>query len=262
MNFKTIELDYRGPVVWLYLNRPEAMNAISITMQLEMRQAWNLLREDRKVRVVVVSGRGRAFCAGADLKADAPEPSADGAPAPEFIDVAEETDAVLAAFPKPVIAALNGITCGGGLETALMCDLIVAKKSAKVGDAHINFGMLPGGGATVRIPRMIGLMRARYLMYSGELRSAEEMEAVGLIAKVFPDESFEADVQALADKLASRSPLALARMKRLINDSYDQTTAASLRAEKQVVRQHMKSADAAEGMAAFAEKRPPVFKGY
>src|SRR2546426_3203458 len=93
MNFKTIELDYRGPVVWLYLNRPEAMNAISITMQLEMRQAWNLLREDRKVRVVVVSGRGRAFCAGADLKADAPEPSADGAPAPEFIDVAEETDA-------------------------------------------------------------------------------------------------------------------------------------------------------------------------
>ena len=262
MKFKTIELDYRGPVVWLYLNRPEAMNAISITMQLEMRQAWNTLRKDRNVRVVVLSGRGRAFCAGADLKADAPEPGEDGAPAPEFIDVAEVTDAVLAAFPKPVIAALNGITCGGGLETAMMADLIVAKRSAKIGDAHTNFGMLPGGGATLRIPRMIGLMRARYLMYTGELRPAADMEAMGLVAKVFDDETFEADVQALAEKLAAKSPLALARMKKLINDGYDMPSAAALAAEKQVVRQPMKSADAAEGMAAFAEKRPPAFKGY
>lgn len=262
MKFKTIELDYRGPVVWLYLSRAESMNAMTITMQMELRRAWNELREDKSVRVVVLSGRGRAFCAGADLKADDPQVGEDGAPSPEFIDVAEETDAVLMSFPKPVIAALNGITCGGGLETAMMCDLIVARKSARIGDAHINFGMLPGGGATLRIPRMIGLMRARYLMYTGELRTADEMESIGLVAKVYDDDTFETEVQALAEKLAAKSPLALSRIKKLINDGYDVPTAAALRAEKQVVRQHMRSADAAEGMAAFAQKRAPSFKGY
>ncbi len=261
MSYKTIELEHRGAVATVVLNRPQAMNAVSSTMQLELRQVWNELDERRDVRVVVLTGSGRAFCAGADIRADA-EAAPSDEPAPEFIDVAAKTDAIFTRFSKPVIAALNGITCGGGLELAMMCDLIVAKRSAKIGDAHINFGMLPGGGATVRLPRLIGMMRARYLMFSGELWPAEEMERLGLVAKVFEDETFEADVAKLADNLAAKSPLALRRMKQLMNDAFDLPTEKAVNAEKDAVRIHMKTADAAEGMAAFAEKRPPVFRGY
>lgn len=262
MEYRTIELERRGAVAWLYLNRPQAMNALSITMLREIQQALDALREDEGVRVLVLSGRGRAFCAGADLKADAPQRIEGQPPPPEFIDVTETSDAALFAFPKPLIAALNGTTCGGGLETAMMCDLIVATRSAKIGDAHTNFGMIPGGGATLRLPRLVGLMRARYLMFTGELRSAEQMEAIGLVAQVFDDATFEADVQALAERLAAKSPLALRRIKQLINEGYDQPTSHALRAEKQAVREHMRSHDAAEGFAAFAEKRTPRFKGY
>lgn len=262
MEYRTIEVQPKGAVAWLYLNRPQAMNALSITTLRELMHALQVLRDDAEVRVVVLSGRGRAFCAGADLKADAPQQVEGEAPAPGFIDVTEQSDAALFAFPKPLIAALNGVTCGGGLETAMMCDLIVATRSAKIGDAHTNFGMIPGGGATVRLPRLLGLMRARYLMFTGELCTAEEMQDLGLVARVFDDATFEADVQALADKLAAKSPLALRRIKQLINDGYDQPTSLALRAEKQAVREHLRSHDAAEGFAAFAEKRAPRFKGY
>ena len=259
--FETIDYAVADNILTITLNRPDKLNAFTGEMALELIEAFDRADADDEVRAIVVTGAGRAFCAGADIRADA-EASASDEPPPEFIDVAARTDAIFTHFSKPVIAALNGVTCGGGLELAMMCDLIVAKRSAKIGDAHINFGMLPGGGATVRLPRLIGLMRARYLMYSGELWSAEEMERLGLVAKVFDDETFEADVAKLADVLAAKSPLALQRMKQLMNDGFDLPTEKAVNAEKDAVRIHMKTADAAEGMAAFAEKRPPRFRGY
>ncbi|MBI5439871.1 MAG: enoyl-CoA hydratase/isomerase family protein [Deltaproteobacteria bacterium] len=262
MPYKHIDLEHRGPVAWLYLNRPEAMNAVSIPLLIELRGALSELEADDGTRVVVLSGKGRAFCAGADLKAPPEgEPDPDRPPR-EFIDVTVDSDEALSSFPKPTIAAVNGLACGGGLELAMMCDLIVAVRSAKLGDAHSNFGMIPGGGATLRLPRIVGLMRARYMMFTGDLYSAEEMAGVGLVSRVVEDGTLESEVQALGEKLAGKSPLGLKRMKQLINDGYDQPSNLALKAEKHAIKEHLRSHDASEGFAAFSERRKPNFRGF
>jgi enoyl-CoA hydratase/carnithine racemase len=171
------------------------------------------------------------------------------------------TDELLHSMPKPVIAAVNGLAAGGGLEMAMMCDIVFAAESAKLGDAHSNFGMIPGGGSTYRLPRIIGLMRARYLMYSGDFFTAAQMQEMGLVARVCPDAALEDETQAFAERLAAKSPLGLRRMKFLINSSYDLPAHLAFRAEKQEVLAHMRSSDAKEGGAAFAEGRKPEFKG-
>jgi enoyl-CoA hydratase/carnithine racemase len=168
---------------------------------------------------------------------------------------------VLNNLEKPVIAAINGVAAGGGLELALMCDFMLGTQSARIGDAHANFGALPGGGATVRLPRVVGVNWARYLMFTGELMNAADAQAIGLLSHVFPDETFEADVQAVAEKVAAKSPLGLRRMKMLVKNALDLSTEEALKLEKRVSAEHMVSDDAAEGGKAFAEKRKPVFKG-
>ncbi|HSW06778.1 enoyl-CoA hydratase/isomerase family protein [Aquabacterium sp.] len=261
MPFKHLLIDHRGPVSWLYLNRPQALNAISFDCMKELRSAWLDLRERSETRVIVVSGKGRGFCAGADLT-DAPALNAEPGPEPGFLQVAAGMEEALLGCAKPVIAAVNGTCCGGGLELALMCDFIIAAESAKIGDAHANFGALPGGGATVRLPRLVGLAMAKLLMYSGELFPAAQMVACGLVTRAVPAEQLEDQVQALADKIAGKSPIGLARMKTLLNDGWSQPAELAVKTEKLVAGEHMRSWDAAEGGRAFGEKRKPEFRGY
>jgi len=262
MTYNDLIVEHRGPVSWLYFNRPQALNAMSIACMGELRQAFTELRDREETRVIVLSGKGRAFCAGADLTGALPDPTAPPSPKKTFIDVATEMEAVLNALTKPVIAALNGITCGGGLEMALMCDFMVATESARIGDAHANFGAMPGGGATVRLPRVVGSNMAKFLMFTGELFLAPHMLEIGLLTRVYKDEVFEAEVQALGEKIAGKSPLGLGRMKTLINDSFDVPTAMALKTEKLVSAKHMVSFDATEGGKAFGQKRKPEFRGY
>lgn len=261
MNYEGLLLEHRGPVSWLFLNRPEQLNAVGMDQMVTLRQIWLDLREREETRVIVFSGKGRAFCAGADMTAK-PDIKAPPSPKPTFLDLATRMEEVLTSMPKPVIAALNGITCGGGLELAMMCDFIVAARSARIGDAHANFGMLPGGGSTVRLPRLVGPNFARYLMYTGDLFPAEQMHARGLVQALYEDATFEQDVQALAEKIAGKSPLGLRTMKTLIENALDIPVAQGLAAEKMAVRLHFYSHDATEGGAAFAEKRKPDFRGY
>ncbi len=260
MSFQHLLVDHRGRVSWLYLNRPQALNAISYECMRELRQAWIDLRDREETRVIVVSGKGRGFCAGADLT-DAPAPEAATGPQAPFLEEGTRMEEVLLALPKPVIAAVNGVCCGGGLELAMMCDFIIAAASAKIGDAHANFGALPGGGATVRLPRIVGVNWARYLMYTGELLPAREMAAIGLVARVVEDGELETEVQALAERIAGKSPLGLKRMKALLNDGLDMPASLAMKMEKLVSAEHMRSGDAAEGGRAFKEKRKPEFRG-
>ena len=262
MAFQDLIIEHRGAVSWLYLNRPQALNAISMACMAELREALAELRERQDTRVIVLSGKGRGFCAGADLTGALPDPSAPPTGKPGFLELGSAMEEVLNAMPKPVIAAVNGVAAGGGLELALMCDFILAASTARLGDAHANFGALPGGGATVRLPRVVGPNLARYLMFTGELLTADDALRVGLATRVFAEETFEHDVQTVAERIASKSPLGLKRMKALIADSFDVPTAQALKLEKGVSAQHMVSYDASEGGKAFGEKRKPEFRGY
>ena len=261
MPYQDLVLEHRSAVSWLYLNRPDALNAISMDCMRELAAALAELRGRDETRVIVISGKGRGFCAGADLTGAFPEAGAGKAGGPSFLELGEAMEEVLTGMPKPVIAAVNGVTAGGGLELALMCDFILAKASARIGDAHANYGVLPGAGQSVRLPRVVGVNQARFMMYSGELFAAEECFRFGLVTRVFPDDDFEDEVQAIAERIAAKSPLGLQRMKALINGAFDLLTDEAVRLEKAVSAEHMTSFDAQEGGKAFAEKRKPQFRG-
>lgn len=262
MNFTDIILEQRNAVSWIYLNRDKALNAISPGCMQELRAALEIARDRVETKVLVISGKGRGFCAGADLSESAPDPLAPPSPEPTFFEYAQAMEHVLNNMPKPVIAAVNGICCGGGLELALMCDFIIAAEGAKIGDAHANFGAMPGGGATVRLPRVVGINMSRYMMFTGDLFPAAEMAQIGLVTRVFPNDQLEAEVQKIAEKIAGKSPLGLQRMKQLLQDGIDMPLKQALQNEKLVSTTHMRSFDAGEGGRAFQEKRKPQFRGY
>jgi enoyl-CoA hydratase len=261
MAYEHLLVEHRGRTSWIYLNRPKVLNALSMHTMGELREALIDLRDRKETRVIVFSGKGRAFCAGADMTG-APDPKAAPSDEPTFLTEANKMEDVLNNMPKPVIACLNGITCGGGLELAMMCDFMVAAESARIGDAHANFGMLPGGGATVRLPRIVGINYAKLLMFTGDLFPAPEMLKIGLVQRVFADDALESETQAIADKIAEKSPLGIRKMKGLIEGSLEMPTDQAIQAEKLTLVGHFNSFDAGEGGKAFAEKRKPDFRGY
>jgi len=260
-----LRFERRGATAWITLDRPEAMNALSETMCSELLAAIAQIEHDPDIRVLVLTGAGRAFCAGADLKGvfeDAGEgPTADD-PMSAFLDLIAGMIERLRALPKPSIAALNGLTMAGGLELAMACDLIVAADSARIGDAHANFGVFPGAGGTAVLPRRIGSTAAKYLLFTGDTQSAAELLPLGLVNRVVPDADLLAEVDKLATRIAGKSPLVLRRMKQAVADGLEQPQAAALRLERLVLDAHRHSHDMREGLAAFVGKRKPEFKGY
>jgi enoyl-CoA hydratase/carnithine racemase len=249
-----------GAVTWLTLNRPDALNALSPDLLDHLDGHVRDLERDDTVRAVVVSATGRAFCAGADLTAlTGPDGELDPSRLLAFIRRAGAVFGRLAALPTPVIAAVNGIALAGGLELVLHCDLVVASESARLGDGHINYGLLPGAGGAARLPRVIGPTRAKYLAFTGELLPAAECRAMGLVNEVVPAERLADRVSELAGKLATRSPSALRLFKRAIDDGLEQPLPTALRLEHLATAEHLHSGDVQEGLAAFQAKRAPNF---
>lgn len=249
-----------GAVARLTLNRPEAMNSLNLAMQAELKRYLEQIAARDDLRVVVLTGRGAAFCAGADLKEVLAGQSLPAGEA-DFLDQASRVFGLLRSFPKPVIAALNGVTMAGGQELAMCADLIVAAQSATIADAHANFGVYPGAGGAAILPRLIPLNMAMYLLFTGKSLSAAEMKACGLVSEVHPDEQLADAALALAQQIATKSPIALRRMKEVARSSADKSREDALLHEQVMLRQHLRSADMQEGLRAFAEKRSPNFVG-
>jgi enoyl-CoA hydratase/carnithine racemase len=244
---------------WLALNRPESLNALDLSMVSEIETVLAWVRDAQEVRCLVITGSGKGFCAGADLKnlnaVDSPTNLS------AFIRHAGRVFSAIESLEKPTIAGINGITLAGGLELALSCDLIVAASTARLGDAHANFGQIPGGGATVRLPSRVGIHRSKYLMLTGAAISAETALQWGLVDEVVAPDLLQTRAGEIAALIVKKSPLVLGRIKALVNGARDASTADALEAERHASDAHFCSHDQREGMAAFAEKREPRYIG-
>jgi enoyl-CoA hydratase len=248
-----------GAVATLTLHRPEALNALSADVLRELARAVRDVRRDPVVRAVVVTGSGeKAFSAGADIAAMAAMSAIDGH---AYSALGHEVFARLEALPVPVVAAVNGVALGGGLELALACDLIVASERARLGQPEINLGLIPGFGGTQRLVRRVGLGRARELIYLGHMVAAEEALRIGLVERVVPPAQLLDEARKLAADLAARAPVALAQAKRATALAADADLATGCRAEVDAFGVVFASDDRREGLAAFLAKRAPVWKG-
>jgi len=249
-----------GATAWFILNRPDELNSLNHEIIEGLDNFLEAAEAEDSIRCIVIGGNGRAFCAGADLKSTT---GADPLPAgePDFYDRVWEVYGRLRNFPKPAIASLNGYTMAGGLELAMCCDLVVASEKAKIGDAHANFGVYPGAGGAAILPRIVPFNVAKYLLFTGNTLSADEMKNYGFVNEVVPADQLIEATQALADHVCAKSPLALSRMKMVARETQGQPAADALRHEQLIFRQHLRSADMVEGLSAFQEKRTPKFEG-
>ena len=249
-----------GPVARLTLNRPKAMNSMNLAILGQLEQRLGEVANNDEIRVLILTGSGQAFCAGADLKEVLAGANLAAGEA-DFLDRADCIFNQLRNFPKPVIAALNGITMAGGLELAMCADIVIAAESATIGDAHANFGVYPGAGGAAVLPRLIPLNMAMYLLMTGKSLSAAEMKSVGLVCEVHADAELADAALTLAKQIAKKSPIALRRMKEVARASADKTRDDALQHEQVMLRKHMRTFDFQEGLQAFAEKRAPQFQG-
>ena len=253
-----VRLERQGVVATLMLDRPRALNALDVATLRQLARAVRDVRRDAGLRALIVTGAGaRAFSAGADIPSMATMSAAEGH---AFSRLGHEVLARLEALPIPVVAALNGVALGGGLELALACDLIVAAQTVRLGQPEINLGLIPGFGGTQRLVRRIGLARARELVYQGHAITAEEALRVGLVNRVVPPARLAEEAARLAAELAAKAPLALAQAKRATALAADADLTTGCRFEVEAFAVAFAAEDRVEGLTAFLEKRPPVWK--
>jgi enoyl-CoA hydratase len=251
-------LDRKSRVATLTINRPRVLNALDSATFAGIESAFDEIEQDADVRCVIVTGAGeRAFCAGADVR-ELNGLGAEGALA--FMARGQRLFDRIAQSPKPTIAALNGYALGGGLELAMACDIRIAAATATFGQPEITLGSLPGWGGTQRLPLLVGLGRSRELILTGRIIEADEAERIGLVSQVVPTAELARAVEALAERIASLAPVALALAKDALRQA-EGDLATGLRLEREHVARTFATEDQQEGTRAFLEKRLPVFHG-
>jgi 2-(1,2-epoxy-1,2-dihydrophenyl)acetyl-CoA isomerase len=264
MSYENILFDINNGIATLTLNRPDKLNSFTQAMHEEVRHAIHKVATDKSVRVLVLTGAGRGFCAGQDLSDRAVEPQAGKRPV-DLGDSVEKNYAPLVlslrALPMPVICAVNGVAAGAGANLALACDIVIAAKSASFVEVFCKLGLIPDTGGTYFLPRLIGSARAMGLSMLGEKLSADKAEAWGLIWKAVPDEELAQQVQAMATHFASAPTKGLAFTKQALHASGQNTLQQQLTLECGMMSELGRSDDYREGVAAFMEKRTPQFKG-
>jgi enoyl-CoA hydratase len=253
---ENILVSAEGPVGIITLNRPKALNALNSALLAELASQLESFDADPAVRAVIVTGSERAFAAGADIKEMVGQSFMDMYKADFFADAATR----IAAIRKPIIAAVSGYALGGGCELAMLCDFIIAADTAKFGQPEITLGILPGIGGSQRLTRLVGKSKAMDMCLTGRMMDAAEAERAGLVSRVFPAADLMAEALKIAQKIAEQSLPAVMMVKEAVNRSYETTLAEGLHFERRLFHAAFASEDQKEGMAAFAEKRKPVFK--
>jgi enoyl-CoA hydratase len=259
MTFETILVEQRDAVTLITLNRPQALNALNARVLEELITAFAAFEVDTSQRCAVLTGSGeKAFAAGADIKEMAEKPAAEFY-AQDFF--ARWTSHVVKTTRKPWIAAVNGFALGGGCELAMMADFIIASENAKFGQPEIKLGVGPGMGGSQRLTRAIGKAKAMEMCLTGRMMGAEEAERSGLVARVVPLASLLDDALKAATDIAAMPPLATIANKEMVNAAFETTLDQGLLMERRIFQVLTATEDKAEGMAAFIEKRPGVWKG-
>ena len=257
--FKKINFTIKNQVATISLNRPEVLNSFNYAMADEVIDAFKICKKEDNVRAILLTGEGRAFCAGQDLA------EATGENSPSIDKIVEHTyNPILSAIrntPKPVICAVNGVAAGAGANIAIACDITIACESAKFIQSFTNIGLVPDSGGTYNLPRLIGMQNAAALMFSGDKLTAKEAKNLGLIYDLTEDENLMEAAFSYAEKLAKRPTKSIGLTKQLLNQSLNNNLNEQLELEKEFQAISAQSYDHKEGIKAFFEKRKPEYRG-
>lgn len=255
--FKNLLVEVKEGICTITINRPEARNALNRDTWLELSEAFKLTEEDENIKVLVITGAGeKAFVAGADVRA-LKERSAIQTLTGENQKILNE----LESLTKPVIAAVNGFALGGGCELAMACDIRVASENARFGQPELNLGILPGAGGTQRLSRLVGLGKAKELVFTGEIIDAYEAERIGLVNRVVPVDRLLPEVYEMAAKMIRKGPVALKLAKIVMNAGAATDLQSGILMERLAQSFIFSTEDRLEGISAFLEKRQPEFRG-
>lgn len=249
MVFKKIKVEKRDGVAKITLNRPEVLNALDGVVANELKSAMEDISKDETVRAVIITGEGRGFCSGADLGG--------GVVLPTIHEIIKK----IVTMEKPVIALVNGSATGAGCDLAMACDIRVASNEAKLSEIFVRRGLLPDCGGAYFLPRLVGLGKAKELIFTGEMIDAEEAERIGLVNKVVPVDELQSTGMELARKFAKGPTLAIGKAKIAINRAIESNLDSSLKDAHEAMNFILGTEDAMEGIVAFMEKREPKFRG-
>jgi enoyl-CoA hydratase/carnithine racemase len=263
MEYPEILYTKEEKIAKITLNCPDRMNSYGPLMSDSMQKALTDAAKDKNIRVIIFTGTGRAFCSGADVKAmanRADEPDIDAIFLEQVI-IRNSFFSLLRKCDKPIIAAINGVAVGGGLDLALACDIRIASDKARFAELFVRRGLFPVSGGTYFLPRLIGVDKALMMLWTGDMIDAKEAEKLGLVTMVVPHEELETTAMELAERLAKGAPLAIQRDKRAVYDGLEMDLDETLKIARDIQTELRKTKDHKEGAKAFVEKREPVFRG-
>jgi enoyl-CoA hydratase len=254
MSLEKLVLQIDGSIATIKINRPEVLNAVDVETILELETTMHSLNDDKKVKVIIITGEGKSFVAGSDISKLA---KMDSIQAREYSQIGQRVLNYIENIEKPVIAAINGYALGSGCEIAMACDIRIASEKAKLGQPESKLGLIPGHGGTQRLARLVGIAKAKELIFTSEIIDAQEALKIGLVNKVVPAEELITEVQKIAQTISQMGPMAIKLGKTVINRGLDSNFTTGTAYESEAFSICFSTPESKEGINAFLEKRKP-----